>query len=457
MREWTWNSRKLPRRSFLRALALAAASLGGSPAAWARSTRAAGSRVLVVGAGIAGLAAARRLREANVEVVIIEARDRIGGRLWTHRTEDGLAFDLGASWIHGATRNPIARLARKHGIATIESGFKTALFGEAGAPIAEEARETFAAPLLAKALRDAPDDDASIEEAIADAGFEKDLDRSRRLLFRSHLNSMIEQEFAADLGELSALHYDEGDEVIGPELLLPSGYDAIAHVLAKDLDIRLGRPVREIRWTRSGADAIDERETLAADAVLVTLPLGVLKAGDVRFTPGLPAAKQQAIQRLGMGLLNKLWLQFPDRFWGDAEWLERVADPPGLWTEFFAPPGPTPLLIAFTAGSVARHEERLTDEEASVQAVRAMRAMYGNSVPDPIRAVGTRWASDPFARGAYSFLAAGATPSDRRRLAAPIGGRIFFAGEATRTDFPSTVHGAFLSGEAAADALLKSL
>lgn len=239
--------------------------------------------------------------------------------------------------------------------------------------------------------------------------------------------------------------------------MFPTGYDAVARALADGLDVRLGAVVSRVEWGDDGVRVHTSAGVLAAAHAIVTLPLGVLKSGAVTFSPDLPAVNRQAVERLGMGLMNKVWLTFPRRFWGDADWINRAVDPVGRFTQFFAPRTATPMLVGFHTGAHARDLERRSDDETVAGALAALRATYGADVPAPVETHVTRWSADPFARGAYSFVAAGATPADRVALATPLGRAVFFAGEATHTGYPSTVHGAYLSGVAAAKAVRRAM
>ena len=195
-----------------------------------------------------------------------------------------------------------------------------------------------------------------------------------------------------------------------------------------------------------------------ADRVVVTLPLGVLKKGSVVFRPALPESKRLAIARLGMGLLDKLWLRFPRAFWGarDNDLIGFVGANRGAWAETvdFQHVLGKPVLLCFQAGSVARTAEALPDDRIVASAMEWIRAAFGSDAPDPVASQRTRWAADPFAFGSYSFFANGSTPRDVEALAASVGGRVFFAGEATSSNHPATVHGAFASGLRAAQELL---
>lgn len=410
---------------------------------------------LIIGAGIAGLAAARRLAGAGARVTVLEARDRIGGRLWSLRGTDGRMFDMGASWIHGHRGNPIAELARRFNLHTLKSPDEVSLFDAQGARLDPDARDAAGTRLLRRARRATRSNADSLDAVIARSGVERALSAPERILFRSFLHASIEQEYAADTGELSAEHFDAGEALEGDELIFPGGYDRIADGLADGLDIRLGQRVRRVRQDGARIEMETDRANFNADAVIITLPLGVLKAGDVVFDPPLPAAKQRAIAQLGMGLLNKVWMRFPRAFWGEPGWIERAVAP-SAWAEFYATPLPDPTLIAFTCGAHAREVERGADAEIVRVALDALRACFGSAVPDPVETHITRWQADPYARGAYSFIAAGATPADRARLAEPAD-RLFFAGEACHMRFPATVHGAYLSGVDAADAALRRI
>ena len=190
-------------------------------------------------------------------------------------------------------------------------------------------------------------------------------------------------------------------------------------------------------------------ENWEADRVILTLPIGVLKQGSITFDPKLPAEKTEAIKAIGAGLLNKVALKFPKVFWDpDPHWITRLSEEKGDFTSWlnFVPYTGAPVLVAFNAGAFARKIEKASDEEIKGKAMAALKTLYGDSIPDPIGVQITRWESDPFAHCSYSFPAVGMTEQTRKDLAAPVAERIFFAGEATSSEYPSTVHGAFLSG-----------
>ena len=192
---------------------------------------------------------------------------------------------------------------------------------------------------------------------------------------------------------------------------------------------------------------------------MVTVPLGVLKKGAIVFTPALPPAKQRAIDDLGMGVLNKTCLLFDDIFWPpDVDLIGYVGARPGRWAETVSlyPYTRQPILMMFNAGAYAVRTEAMADAEIVSEALAALVDIYG-SVPPPKDALVTRWRSDPWSYGSYSYVPVGSSFAQYAELAAPIDGRVFLAGEATHEEYPATVHGAFLSGVRAARRIAASV
>jgi monoamine oxidase len=184
----------------------------------------------------------------------------------------------------------------------------------------------------------------------------------------------------------------------------------------------------------------------------------VLQAGSVRFEEPLSRLRQAAIRDLGMGLLNKCWLRFDRIRWPrDADWMQWLGPQDGVWAEWLslARHGDAPVLLGFNAGAQAAAIEALDDRATVASAMKALRAMFGAGLPEPLAAQITRWSVDPFARGSYSFHAVGTHSKTRRALAGTDwDGRLVFAGEACSDMHPATVHGAYLSGTAAARQVL---
>ena len=416
-------------------------------------------RVFVIGAGLSGLAAARELQAKGHEVVVLEGRERIGGRIWTSTQWPDLPLDLGASWIHGVKGNPLTTLADSLSARRVQTHYdRNFTYNSDGKPLTEKEATHLEAlrKQLHKAIGVAQDEesDRSLRQ-VADQVLKKETEGSpiTPRLLNFLLSSEFEQEYAGSANELSAHWHDSAKAFSGDDALFTKGYHTLTKHLAQGLRIRLGHVVQEIDWSQSPVRVVTSQGELTADQVLVTLPLGVLKAGRVRFAPTLPKAKQQAIAGLGMGVLNKCYLRFSKVFWPDnMDWLEYISPKPGEWTEWvsFQRTLKQPVLLGFNAATQGKAMESWTDSQIVASAMTTLRTIYGKDIPEPIDYQITRWASDPFAYGSYSFQAVGSRPGLRKELARPLSNKLFFAGEATEQDYFSTAHGAYLSGLRAA-------
>lgn len=416
------------------------------------------TRVLVIGAGMAGLAAARMLHDQGFHVQVLEARDRLGGRIWTSTKWPDMPLDLGASWIHGIDGNPLTELADDAKAERLETRYDSSLTYDSDGDELSREKENRLDRLrkqFYKALRKAQDndEDQSIREFVNAWSREIVADEESKRLLNFILSSEIEQEYSGSAERLSTHWFDSAQAFDGEDALFAKGFAVLVDFLAKDLTIRKDSIVSRIDWHSDKVVVTANEKEYVADKVIVTLPLGVLKANKIEFEPRLPKPMTDAIAKLEMGTLNKCYLRFSEAFWpDDIDWLEYIPTKHGEWTEWvsFARVASQPILLGFHAGNRAREIETWSDQQIVDDAMRTLRIMFGKEIPQPIDYQITRWHSDPFSFGSYSFNSVGSRPNLRRRLATPISGKVFFAGEATDEDYFGTVHGAYMSGLRAA-------
>ncbi|OEU87617.1 hypothetical protein DB35_27945 [Streptomyces abyssalis] len=324
----------------------------------------AGRHVAVVGAGFAGLGCARALADAGFEVTVLEARDRVGGRIWTERIA-GVPAEMGASWIHGSKGNVMTRVLRRSG------GSGTAF--DYGSVAGRDARAMAELALHRRKLGDVEEPDTTPVSAV----FPEQPSAALRYAAAVHYT----QEYAADPDRLAVTAEREGRDLRGPDLLLPDGYARLTDHVRGELPVRDGTVVTAVRHRSDGVTlALRDGGEVTADHAVITVPIGVLKAERISFDPPLPREKQQAVEALGSGLLDKLWLEFPYVFWDpDAdviEWFDR--DAPGRWSwwvngrKAFG----RPVLLGFNGGRAARDLALVSDDRIVGSAMNALRRMH---------------------------------------------------------------------------------
>ncbi|KAK0056688.1 lysine-specific histone demethylase 1A [Biomphalaria pfeifferi] len=536
-------------------------------------------KVIIIGAGIAGLSAARQLQSFGVDVVILEARDRVGGRIQTFRRGNYVA-DLGAMVVTGLGGNPVTVLSKQinmelhkikqkcplyesngctvlkekdemverefnrllettsflsHQVNFNEINGKPASLGQAleaviklqekhvkdkqcehqrsiiemqerlrkcqaqmlaqrdrvqelhkqwkEASDVKPPRDITAEFLVKSKLRDL---NAAIKEYDQETAKQKEIEdklheleanppsdvylssRDRQILDWHFAN--LEFANATPLSNLSLKHWDQDDdyEFSGSHLTVRNGYSCVPTAIAEGLDYKLNTVVKQIKILEKGVEVVttakngSNQQTYKGDAVLCTLPLGVLKEcintvpNVPHFIPPLPDWKADAIARLGFGNLNKVVLCFDRVFWDpSANLFGHVGSTTAsrgelflFWNLYKAP-----VLLALIAGEAAAIMENVSDDVIVGRCLVVMKGIFGaNAVPQPKESLVSRWRADPYARGSYSYVAAGSSGNDYDLLASPIAhpagapARLFFAGEHTIRNYPATVHGAMLSG-----------
>ncbi|KTS87590.1 amine oxidase [Microbacterium testaceum] len=423
---------------------------------------------IVVGAGVSGLAAARLLTRAGRRVIVLEARDRIGGRTHTDRS-GGHVTDRGASWIHGIDDSPVAEAARAFGMPMVEftvGGYQPAgrpltYFDENGGHLSAEAVEQYAADIRAlnAALVDVIADsapDATYADVVERALAQQDWDDERKTRVREYNDRRAQEQYGVAMTGLGAHGLDD-DTVNGDEVVFPRGYDELARNFADGVDVRLSHVVSGVHWSPEGVTVDTDRGSFSADNAIVTVPVGVLQSGDLSIEPELPEVHRRALGLLRMNAFEKVVLRFPERFWDAGVYGIRQLGAEGEWWHSWYDLGrihDEPALLTFAAGPAAVATREWSDEEIVASTVAQLRRLFGNDIPEPESAVVTRWQDDPFARGSYAYMLPGSVGPDHDQLAVPVGGVLHLAGEATWGDDPATVPGAMLSGHRAAENVL---
>lgn len=441
--------------------------------------------VIIIGAGVAGLEAAHYLQQHGVtNYIVLEARDRIGGRAWTVTPWNNTNIDLGASWIHGASpENPLFCLAQRWQLPTKTTNKESAAMYLVDGTETSKTQEKYYADLYKQFENyieqyqhlnssQGPDySTLSVSNAAVNFIQQKQLNTNAEHGFLYQIADNIELEYSADIQNLSLLYFNNDEDMPGPDQLMLCGYKGIINHLAAELvgPILLNHMVTRVDYSNKNHIAVttNNGEQFFGQYVISTLPVGVLQKGTVSFVPCLPQDKWNAISHMNMGTMDKIVLRFPRVFWDKEEYTSYIPAArwsgtqwinKGKWIEFvnmnfFIH---QPILVGIVAGDFAKCLEDKSDQQIVDSAMSVLRKIYGDEIPNPTGHIITRWGKDPFSYGAYSSLRPGAMSDndDRNILAEPIADRLIFAGEATSEDYSATMQGAYLSGIRAANYVL---
>jgi monoamine oxidase len=402
--------------------------------------------VAVIGGGAAGIGAARRLADAGVKALIIEARARLGGRAWTIEA-GGFPIDLGCGWLHSAKRNPWTKIAETQGRTIDRTPPPWARTTSQPRMTVEEARQfhdaLWALHERAEAL---PEDqpDCSLADLLEPGG-----------QWNALLDAISGYYSGAELSRISARDLGRyADD--GVNWRIAEGYGATIVTHAAGLDVALDSVVTRIDHRGRRVRVETTRGAVEADAAIVTLPSALIAADETLFAPALPD-KTRAAAGLPLGHDDKLFLSLADAEAFESE-TRAFGDPRRIDTASYQlRPFGRPMIECYFGGALAAELEQGGEAAFFAFARGELVGLYGGDFARRVAPLALHgWGADPFARGAYSYALPGRA-DDRAALAAPVDGRLFFAGEAcSREDF-STAHGAYFTGVAAAQQAIEAI
>ncbi len=397
--------------------------------------------VVVVGAGCAGLAAAKRLRASGASFVVLEAMGRIGGRAWTTSDDFGVPFDIGCAWLHAADRNPFFPEAQAAGwtLQHHHMGLDHLWFGKRRATDAEMAAERLAEAELAACIerhRSGDDRLSSVVEACH--------------ALRVSATFAGPMDFGADDDEISVADYRSAAD-LDPNYFTKEGFGALIHRWGADVPVQLATPVRRIRWDGPGVEVETAKGTVRARAVIVTVSTGVLAFEEIAFTPDLPDGHQEAIFDLPMGLLTKVPVKVEGTRLGLSPFDDLLMERHARHDLYFlAFPFDLDLMVGFVGGDFAWEMEAAGREAAVDFVTDRLVDMFGSDARKAVtHGAMTHWGAERYVRGGYAAARPGKAAA-RQVLAEPVGERIWFAGEALAGSLKQTAAGARLSGETVA-------
>lgn len=441
------------------------------------------TEVIVIGAGYAGLAAALGLIDRGCDVVVLEARDRVGGRVWTHHG-DGVPLDLGGMWV-GVGHSHFRALLYRFGLTT----FPTPTYGHAAwwdessgkirrarpLPLPATAFPFATAALLhaewlvrRASVKGRSKDRADRLDGVTVADWLRRWVPSRRaratietalvLLYSTELTQVSMRTLVSMADQPGGLLAELGTDGGAQQDLVVGGADASALKIAALLGsrLRLATPAREIHHDLAGVRVVTEDATIAARHVVVALPPP--RVGELAWKPGLPPWRANLIARMPMGSVTKLLAVYDCPFWRDGGWSGEALDPHGSVSSAFdvSPPGGPGVLASLTCGAKSVELASLPADVRQDRILEAMSKWFGPAARQPRAVVNVSWENEVYSGGGYSAVPIPGTWQQAQRVAEPLG-RVHFAGTETAARFAGYIDGAISSGERAAQDVLAQL
>lgn len=405
--------------------------------------------LVIIGAGAAGLAAARAALNAGLNIEIVEAAGRIGGRGHTDTASFPEPFDMGCQWLHAASINPYTKIADRLGFRYRRSNFNYRIH-DGTWWLNDQLVSQFGSDLAGFYDRVATAGQAGQDLPAAD--FIAADDPWGALIRRAYTGYMAASPETVSTYDTSRFRFTEEDWPV------EDGYGALIQRDGEDLEVNLNCPVKSVDWGEKEIMVGTAKGMIFCRAVLVTVSIAILQAERIKFFPLLPDWKQSAIGRIDMGQAEKvgLWLK-RDVFTGLDPHFAMLNWDNAPTAGFLMRPFDRPMATMFASGDFARDLFAQGSEAAIAEAKSLLARICGTDILKEIAAAkATNWVTDPWHLGAYSVLKPGGGEA-RAELAQPIDNRLFFAGEATSTDGFSTAHGAYNSGVVAAETIRKTL
>jgi len=403
--------------------------------------------VAIIGAGAAGLGAAHVLQGSGLSVIVLEGRNRLGGRAWTIQASPEVTFDVGCGWLHSADRNSFVPIAEQLGF-EINRDLPPWRDRVVGNAFPQGERDDFLRAM-----------DAFYERLWQAAQTGRDVPASQSLEPDNRWNPMIDAISTyingCELADMSTLDWDAYEDS-NINWRVRRGYGALIASYGAPCPVALNCNVTLIDHFGPRIRLETSQGTLTADKVIVTAPTNLIADEAIRFSPQLPS-KVDAARGLPLGVDDKVMLALDDAETFPKEGNLRGATMRTAIGTYHIRPFGQPCIEGFFGGSFARELENAGDGAIAAQSIDEIAGLLGNDIRRKLKPLAeSRWASDPFARGSYSHALPGHA-GDRAVLAAPVAERLFFAGEATSPEFFTTAHGARDSGERAAKEVLAAL
>lgn len=439
--------------------------------------------VIVIGAGISGLAAANKLNQRGLKILVLEARPRVGGRLLTEKSLFDVPVDLGGSWIHGVEGgNPIEKLTRNHNILTEFTDYdNSTVYGFDGLELSDDDQKKYDniyIKLMKKlekfqtkhVRQNLPD--ISVGEAIRQCLSNMNLSFVEKKNMEMRIMFEFEYEYASCIDKMSLHRFNDDEEFPGEDKVFSEGYNQITDILFNPIIeyTILNCIVEKIDYTFSNSltnnNILNQLENKVAvttskgiflsTKVLITVPLSILKSNRILFSPTLPQRKLDIMNKFHMGIANKIFVQFPTIFW-DATYhtFSYLSNENDCHYSFFNMNkyhnGDGNLLMLYVGGPQAIMLEMKSNEVIINEVMIVLRKIFGCTIPDPTSSFVTRWGSDPFSQGSYSYAGLHVEPGDYDELGASVDDRLYFSGEAVSRHYIGTAAAAYMTGLAAAE------